>query len=123
MQKPEDFIKAYETALAAQDWDRIAPLIHEDCVATFTEATFRGKSEVEGAFKKTFALIRDEVYRLEEIQWLKETDDFAVLTYTFHWSGLIDGKPASGSGRGTSVLVREGGRWLLLAEHLGPPPR
>jgi hypothetical protein len=52
-----------------------------------------------------------------------KTDTYAVLTYTFRWSGLIDGKPASGSGRGTSVLVNEGDGWQILTEHLGPLAR
>jgi ketosteroid isomerase-like protein len=120
---PEDWVNGYEKALATQRWENVAPLIHTDCVATFTEATFRGKSEVERAFRKTFALIQDEIYRMEDIQWVAKTDTYAVLTYTFRWSGLIDGKPASGSGRGTSVLVNEGDGWQILTEHLGPLAR
>ena len=26
----EDFIQAYEQALATQDWDQVAPLVHSD---------------------------------------------------------------------------------------------
>jgi hypothetical protein len=29
-------------------------------------------------------------------------------------------RPQPGGGRGTSVVVKDGGRWLVLAEHLGP---
>ena len=44
----------------------------------------------------------------------------AVYLFEFHWSGIINEKPASGLGRGTSVLIKEADRWLLLVEHLGP---
>ena len=118
-----DFLIAYETALATQDWVQVAPLIHDDCVAVFTEATFRGKEAVGAAFRKTFALIQDETYVISEVQVIRQTADLVVLSYDFAWSGLINDQSAAGGGRGTSVLVRENGRWLLLYEHLGPPPR
>lgn len=123
MTSPLDFIRSYETALATQDWQQIAPLIHDDCVAVFTENTFRGKTAVEAAFRKTFALIEDETYGINNINWQLRTENVAVLTYNFAWSGTIDGQAASGGGRGSSVLVCENGRWLLLLEHLGPPAR
>lgn len=122
MTKPETFIRSYESALATQTWENVAPLIHPDCVATFNDGTYHGIAAVEAAFRRTFALIEDEEYRLSEIRWLKEAEHFAVLTYIFNWSGKIDGKAASGSGRGTSVLVNEGNGWQVLAEHLGPLP-
>lgn len=120
---PESFLAAYEAALATQDWEQVAPLIHDDCVAVFTEDTFRGKHAVEGAFRKTFALIRDETYHLSNISIIHATAESTVLAYDFAWSGIIGGQRASGGGRGTSVLVKQHGRWLLLYEHLGPPPR
>ena len=120
---PADFVAAYEAALATQDWEQVAPLIHDDCVAVFTEDTFRGKAEVEAAFRKTFALIQDETYHISDVHVIRQTADLVVLSYDFAWSGIIDGQPAAGGGRGTSVLVMEDGRWLLLYEHLGPPAR
>jgi hypothetical protein len=48
---------------------------------------------VEAAFRRTFDLIRDEAYRMEDIRWLVRTEHFAVLSFAFHWSGVIDGKP------------------------------
>ena len=120
MKSPQEFISAYEKALATQSWEQVSPLIHEDCVAIFSEGTYIGKAEVEKAFRKTFTLIMDEIYAISDIHWVQETENTAILIYIFSWSGIIDGQPASGSGRGTSVLVKQDSRWQLLCEHLGP---
>ena len=72
------------------------------------------------AFEGNFERIRDETYTISDIHQAREAPNFAVHTFAFEWSGLLEGKRAAGGGRGTSVLVKEGGKWLLLAEHLGP---
>jgi len=117
----EEFLKSYESALATQDWGSVSPLIHENACVTFSSGhVFRGKAAVQGAFEKNFTLIKDEHYAISDTYWVKKSAGFAVCLYTFHWSGLIKGEIARGSGTGTSVLVMEGGKWFLLAEHLGP---
>ncbi len=123
MNTPQHFIKAYENTLATQSWEQVAPLIHQDCVATFSEGTYIGKAEVEKAFRKTFTLIKDEKFAVSDIHWVQETENTAILIYIFSWSGIIDGMPASGSGRGTSILIKQDGKWQLICEHLGPLAR
>ena len=119
--EPEEFLKRYKSALATQDWEIISPLIHKNACVTFSNGhVFRGKEAVQGAFEKNFSLIQDEHYAISDIYWVKKTGEIAVCLYTFNWSGLIQGEPASGSGRGTSVLANEEGKWFLLTEHLGP---
>lgn len=120
MNNPEAFIIQYERALATQEWENVAPYIHEDCVATFSEGTYIGKPEVETAFRRTFALIQDEKYSIRNIHWAYRSETVATLVYNFSWSGVIDGQATSGSGRGTSVLVKQGDSWQLICEHLGP---
>lgn len=119
---PDDFLKNYEHALAMQQWQVVAPLIHEDACVTFSDGTFRGKAAVQAAFERTFGLIADETYTIANLHWVRKSDDYAVCQFDFGWSGIINGKAAHGSGRGTSVLVQENGRWQLLTEHLGPNP-
>jgi hypothetical protein len=120
MDSPQAFIAAYEMALATQTWEKVAPLIHEQCVATFGEGTFIGKVEVESAFRETFSLISEEKYTISNIHWIQETDNFAAFIFQYSWSGIVDHKFTSGSGRGTSILTNENGRWQLICEHLGP---
>jgi ketosteroid isomerase-like protein len=119
----EDFIRAYEAALATQRWGAVEPLLRPDACVTFSSgAVHKGKAAVQAAFERNFALIRDETYRISNVHWAMRTPDFAVYLFDFAWTGLIDGKPAAGAGRGTAVLVHAGDSWQLLTEHLGPAP-
>jgi ketosteroid isomerase-like protein len=118
---PTLFVAAYEDALASQNWEVVAPLIHDDCVATFTSGTYRGKKEVELIFRRNFASIKSEHYAITNVHWVKQSEGFAVFTFDYQWSGVIGGKSASGGGRGSSVIMKSGTGWQLLSEHLGPP--
>jgi ketosteroid isomerase-like protein len=113
----------YIEALNTHSWERIAPHIAKDAVFIFTEGTFVGHSAAKAAFKKTFELIEDEIFSLRDIKWTAVTDDMASCHYEFRWKGLINGAEASGGGRGTSILGKLGGHWLIVHEHLGPYPR
>ncbi|HEY5731891.1 MAG TPA: nuclear transport factor 2 family protein [Anaerolineales bacterium] len=119
--KPEEFILAYEQALATQDWTKVEPLIHINACVTFSNgAVNRGRDEIQKAFEKNFSLIKDEEYEITNVHWVMENGEYAVYLFDFHWNGIINGKQTSGGGRGTSVLIRERDRWQLLVEHLGP---
>ncbi len=45
-------------------------------------------------------------------------DDAALCVYEFDWSGEISGKPASGSGRGTTEMRCDDGAWRIIHKHL-----
>lgn len=118
---PQDFIAAYEAALASQDWNVVEPLVHPDACVTFSSGSVhQGKAAVRAAFSRNFSLIKSEQYAISNVRWVRTTDAFAVYLFDFDWKGVIDGKAAGGAGRGTSVIVREDDRWQLLIEHLGP---
>ena len=119
--EPEDFIRAYERALATQDWNQVEPLIHANACITFSDGTVhKGKSEVKRAFENNFSIIQDETYSMLNVHWVLRSVETAAYLFDFHWSGYINGKPAQGAGRGTSVLIKERDIWQLLVEHLGP---
>ena len=118
---PEEFIRAYEQALATQDWTNVDPLVHEKACVTFSNGTVHtGKLAVRTAFEANFSIIQEEEYVISNVHWVRKGAETAVYLFEFNWSGLIDDKPARGSGRGTSVLIKENDKWLLLVEHLGP---
>jgi len=117
----EDFIRAYEEALASRQWALVEPLIHEDACVTFSNgAVHIGKAAVRKAYETNFAAIEDEDYRISNMHWVRRGEDVSVYVFDFAWSGRIGGRDAKGAGRGTSVLVRHASSWQLLAEHLGP---
>jgi len=119
--KGEEFISQYENALATQNWKIVEPLIHKKCSVTFSNGkNFQGKEQVRGAFQKNFELSKSEAYEISEVKWVTKGESFAVFTFCYSWSGIINGKKASGSGRGTSAIVLKDVGWRLLAEHLGP---
>jgi ketosteroid isomerase-like protein len=115
----EEFIGLYEEALATQRWAAVEPLIHENACVTFsTGAVHKGKEAVRSAFERNFSTIRQERYTISNLHWIMRTPDFAVNLFEFQWTGRIDGRDAAGAGKGTSVLVRNGTDWQLVAEHL-----
>jgi ketosteroid isomerase-like protein len=113
-------LAAYKDALATRRWETVAPLIHEDACFIFSEGTYFGKAAIEAAIRATFDLIVSEHYAINDVVWIYVHDNSATCTYGFEWSGLIEGQPASGTGRGTTVVVRTGDRWQIIHEHLGP---
>lgn len=118
---PEEFIRSYEQALATQDWTNVESLVHNNACVTFSDGTVhKGKSEVRSAFERNFSLIKDERYLITNVHWVAIGSEMAVYLFDFSWSGMINDRQASGSGRGTSVLIKEEDKWQLLVEHLGP---
>ena len=121
MMLPGDFVKDYERALGTQDWNIVEPLIHDDACVTFSNGDVnKGKEEIKLAYEKNFSVIQDEEYAISNVHWVRKTQEYAVYLFDFSWSGIINNELASGTGRGTTVLINENGYWKLLAEHLGP---
>ena len=119
----ETALTAYVEALNRHSWDRIAQHVAADAVFIFTEDTFTGDAAAKAAFEKTFKLIENEVFSLHDIVWTVVTEDVATCHYEFRWKGLISGQESAGGGRGTTILRKVDGRWLVAHEHLGPYPR
>lgn len=119
----EDFVRDYERALSSQSWDEVEPLVHENACVTFSDGSVhKGRRAVGDAFARNFSSIEDERYRITNVHWVTRTERVAVYLFDFAWTGKIGGRPASGSGRGTSVITRDGNSWQLLVEHLGAAP-
>lgn len=116
-------LTSYVEKLNTHSWDQIAPHVTDDAVFIFTEDTFIGKAAAKAAFEKTFKLIENEVFSIHDVSWTAITESMASCHYEFRWKGLIEGQESSGGGRGTSILRKVDGRWLIAHEHLGPYPR
>jgi ketosteroid isomerase-like protein len=122
MMTPADFLREYEQKINTHRFDHVAPLIAEDAIFWFNDGSFGGLDQIRAAFEKTWNLIREERYAVEDVQWIAVGQEVAVCIYVFRWEGLIDGRPQWGTGRGTSVLRKEDERWVVAHEHLSPMP-
>lgn len=114
----DTFLEAYEQANNSHIWANVEPFIASDATYWFTDGSYTGIDEIRQAIEATFAKIQDETYEIGDIKWPVATDSIAVCTYTFHWQGTVDGKQASGNGRGTNVLEKRNGSWQIVHEHL-----
>jgi uncharacterized protein (TIGR02246 family) len=116
---PAEFIRSYEAAANAHDLDAIVELIAEDAVYWFSDQSAHlGKTAIRKAIAANFNAIKNERYRIENVIWLATSGEIAACVYEFYWSGEIDGRAASGDGRGTTVLRRIDGNWRIAHEHL-----
>jgi ketosteroid isomerase-like protein len=112
------FLRRYEQANNSHDIDRVVPLIAEDAIYWFSDGSYQGLDEIAGAIKRTFGTIQDEKYEIQDLEWVVLAADHAVCRYRFFWTGVVDGQPRSGEGRGTNVIVKRDGAWTMQHEHL-----
>lgn len=112
------FVHEHERATNRHDFDHLVPLITEDATYWFTDGSHRGIDAIRVAIESTFTRILDEVYRIHDLEWIAVDERFAVCRYRFRWTGVVNGEPTSGQGRGTNVLTKRDGAWRMLHEHL-----
>ena len=77
----QSLLQQYERALCAHAWETVEPFIADDACFIFSDGTFVGKVEIEKAIRKTFALIRGETYRIQDVIWIYVRKDCALWTY------------------------------------------
>jgi ketosteroid isomerase-like protein len=118
MDDPAEFLRRYERATNSHDIARLAPLIAADASYWFTDGSHHARDDVLAAIARTFRTITDETYSLSEVAWLYRDADHVACRYRFRWSGTVDGRSASGAGRGTAVLIRSADGWQVQHEHL-----
>ena len=115
----DEFMLAYEQATISHDVDATLALVDERAVYLFSdESVHIGKRAVAKVLRRNFDLIRNERYSIDNLTWLAKTETVAACVYDYSWSGTINGEPASGSGRGTTVLQRSNDGWKVVHEHL-----
>ena len=119
---PQDLLKLYETRINLHQFDAVAPLIAADAVFWFNDGSFVGQAAIRGAFERTWAGLADETYWLTYLHWIAIGGQAASCIYQFNWKATIDGREASGIGRGTSVFRSEGDGWQIVHEHLSGMP-
>jgi ketosteroid isomerase-like protein len=116
---PSEFMLEYESAGNRRDLDALLAFIADEAIFLFSnQSAHVGKNAIRKAIQSNFETIKAEKYRISGLTWLATSEDLAVCVYEFDWSGEIDGAAVSGSGRGTSVIVRVEDAWRVVHEHL-----
>ena len=116
---PAEFMSEYANSGRTGGLQYTLSLIDDDAIFWFSDGTSHvGKDAVERVLRKNFELIENETYRISDIVWVAHSADFAACVYRFDWSGIVRGAPASGAGRGTSILARRADSWVVVHEHL-----
>lgn len=115
-------LEAYLAAMNTHDFDHVERVLAPDAVYFFGDATCAGVDEVRAHFERTWAMIPDETYGAEDIDWVASAADAAVAIYTYRWDGTINGQKHAGAGRATNVFTRTSHGWRLTHEHLSSLP-
>jgi len=123
VQSARETLASYTDHINQQDFDLLTDLIAPDATFWFSNGTHRGLAAIRVAFEATWQIMgADEHYWLDQLEWIADGETLAACIYRFNWTTTLDGKPVSGSGRGTTVLKRVGDRWSIVHEHLSSNP-
>ena len=114
------FMARFEAALATEDFEKVAPLIHPQAVFRFSEGDHSGMADIRAAVERTWAFeVDDERYYLTDKRVLHSGKGAATVLFTWNWSGdSAEHGPFKITGRGTVQLVRHEGTIKILLEHL-----
>ena len=95
-------------------------LIADDAVYFWSDgASMFGKEAVAEGLASNFAGIGDDTYDVDDVTWLVESGDAAACVFRFTWTGVVDGRPVGGWGRGASFFRRGGPLgWQVVHENL-----
>lgn len=119
---PQVVMAAYADLINRHDFSLLVPLIDREASFWFSSGTYEGIESARDAFERTWRHLADETYWLEDLTWIAQSAGVASCIYSFHWRATVDGRPAEGMGRGTSVLARGTTGWRIVHEHLSPFP-
>lgn len=105
--------------MGAKDLSGTLELIADDAVYFWSNGTTMfGKDAIAEGLDDNFRAIEDDTYDVHDVNWLVESPDAAACVFRFEWTGLTDGKPARGRGRGSSVFRRGPLGWQIVHENL-----
>ena len=120
-QELKAFLKAYVDATNSHDFANVQPLLLPEAVYWFNQNESEGIDAIKVNFERTWSYLPDEVYGIEKIKWLSIDKKSATCVYEYTYQGTHEGKSVKGRGRGTSVLVKQNGKWRVAHEHLSIP--
>ena len=121
MQELNAFLKRYVEATNSHEFAQVRPLLMPNAVYWFNQKESSGLEQIRESFQASWSYLPDEVYGIQNVTWLSVEQNSATCIYQYTYQGTHEGKPVKGGGRGTTVLVRQGGQWRIVHEHLSIP--
>ncbi len=120
------FLNQFEELAMKEDFSLLEEMIDERAYFRFNDGDFFGRRAIQAAFEKTWRgdpSVKKARFYLSDIVVLTTDEASATATYTYNWEGSQGGREFKIQGRGTRVLLHEGGRLRIIHEHLSRFPR
>jgi len=120
------FLNHFEDVAMKEDFDLLREMIDERAYFRFNDGDFIGHQAIQVAFEKTWRgdpTVKKARFYLSDIVILTTDQASATATYSYNWEGSQGGREFKIQGRGTRVLVREGGKFRIIHEHLSRFPK
>jgi ketosteroid isomerase-like protein len=76
-----EFVRAYERATNSHDITQLVALIAPDAVYWFSDGSHRSREAILSAIAETFATIHNEIYQINDLEWIAHSNDDAVCRY------------------------------------------
>lgn len=119
------FLTEFELLAEREDFGLIREMIDEHAYFRFNDGDFVGRTAIQAAFERTWRgdpSVEKARFYLSDITVLTVDARTATATYTYNWEGARGDRAFSVRGRGTRVLVRDGGAFRIVHEHLSSFP-
>lgn len=117
---PEAAFERYKETINLHDFSRLAEnVIASDAIFHFSGERHSGLAEVRDAFERTWSILPDEIYTMDQPEWIVREQDHALLSFRYRYAGTTpSGEKLSGGGHGTNLYRRTHLGWRLAYEHL-----
>ena len=116
---PAEFKRGLVAAMNAKDVTAAGTMIDESAIYFWSNGSAMfGREAIAEGLRVNAEGIKNDTYETLDVTWVAQSDDIAACVFAFRWAGEIDGQPASGRGRGTSVMRKVDGAWRNVHEHL-----
>jgi len=119
------FLHHFEEVAMKEDFGLLRDMLDERAYFRFNDGDFVGREAIQAVFEKTWRgdpTLKKARFYLSDIVVLTTDHASATATYSYHWEGSQAGRAFKIQGRGTRVLVREGGKFRIIHEHLSRFP-
>jgi ketosteroid isomerase-like protein len=120
-----NFLNHFEEVAMKEDFSLLEDMIDDRAYFRFNDGDFIGRQAIRAVFEKTWKgdpTVKKARFYLSDIVVLTTDTASATATYTYNWEGSQGSQSFKIQGRGTRVLVHEGGKFRIIHEHLSRRP-